>query len=272
MTDVKGKVVALTGAASGIGRALALVLVEKGAEVAISDVDEVGLAATLGLVSDKSKVSTHVLDVRDKAAWARYAAAVEAQHGGADVVINNAGVAIKASVEQISYEDFEFVMSVNFWGVVYGTKTFIPLFRKRGGGHVVNISSINGMVPFALQAPYNASKYAVLGFNETLMQELAGEPIKVTSVHPGGIRTNIARKARHVSADEAKFFDTIARTTSESAAEQIVRGIERNRQRVYVGTDAKIMAASKRILPAFTVNLFGRVSNNWRKRPPAGRT
>ena len=232
MTDVKGKVVALTGAGSGIGRALAVVLVRRGAEVAISDIDEDGLAGTLALLGGQSKVSSHVLDVRDREAWSRYAAAVEAGHGGADVVINNAGVAVRASVEQISYEDFEFVMNVNFWGVVQGTKTFIPLFRKRGGGHIVNISSINGLVPFPLQAPYNASKYAVLGFNETLMQELAEETIRVTSVHPGGIRTNIAPSGRHVSAEDAAFFDKIARTSSEEAAEQIVRGIGRDRERV----------------------------------------
>ena len=273
MTDVKGKVVALTGAGSGIGRALAQVLVQRGAEVAISDVDQKGLAGTLALLDGRGKVSSHVLDVRDRKAWERYAAAVVAQHGGADIVINNAGVAIRASVEDISYEDFEFVMSVNFWGVVQGTKTFIPLFRKRGAGHIVNISSINGLVPFPMQAPYNASKFAVLGFNETLMQELAGEPIRVTSVHPGGIRTNIARSGRHVSAEDAAVFESIARTSSEEAAEQIVRGIERDRERVYVGADAKIMAASKRLLPAFTVSLFGRVSNSWSKRArEAGRT
>jgi NAD(P)-dependent dehydrogenase (short-subunit alcohol dehydrogenase family) len=275
MTKVRSKVVAVTGAASGIGRALALALVGKGAEVAISDVDEVGLAETEKLLAGKGKVTSHVLDVRDREAWARYAAAVEGQHGGADIIINNAGVAVRASVEEISYEDFEFVMDVNFWGVVYGTKTFLPLFRRRGAGHIVNISSINGLVPFALQSPYNASKFGVLGFNETLMQELAEDPIRVTSVHPGGIRTNIARRGRNVSEEQAAFFDTIARTSADEAAAQIVRGIEADRQRVYVGADAKLMATAKRLVPAFTVNLFGRVSRGWANKAalrPAGRT
>ena len=274
MTKVKGKVVAITGAGSGIGRALALSLVQKGATVAISDVDEAGLSETASLLTGKGRVSTHVLDVRDREAWAAYAAAVEGEHGGADVIINNAGVAVRASIEDISYEDFEFVMNVNFWGVVYGTKTFLPLFRRRGAGHVVNISSINGLVPFALQSPYNASKYGVLGFNETLMQELAGSPIRVTSVHPGGIRTNIAKSGRHVTAEQAAFFDTIARTSADEAALQIVQGIECDRQRVYVGADAKVMQTAKRLLPAFTVNLFGKVSLGWAEKAlkPAGRT
>lgn len=274
MTKVNGKVVAITGAGSGIGRALALALVQKGAAVAISDVDEAGLSETTGLLAGKGRVSSHVLDVRDRGAWAAYAAAVEGEHGGADVIINNAGVAVRASIEEISYEDFEFVMNVNFWGVVYGTKTFLPLFRRRGGGHVVNVSSINGLVPFALQSPYNASKYGVLGFNETLMQELAGSPIRVTSVHPGGIRTNIARRGRHVTAEQAAFFDTLARTTADEAAQQIVHGIEADRQRVYVGADAKVMQTAKRLLPAFTVNLFGKVSLGWAEKAlkPAGRT
>lgn len=273
MTDLRGKVVVVTGAGSGIGRALAQALVGRGAEVAISDVNEQALAETRGLLGSAGRVSSERLDVRDRAAFQRYAERVEAEHGGADVLINNAGVALRAPIEQIAIEDFEFVMNVNFWGVVYGTKAFLPLMRKRGAGHVVNISSINGMVPFANQSPYNSSKYAVLGFSETLMQELYGQPIRVTCVHPGGIRTNIVRNAaeRGLNEDDAKSFDRIARTSSESAAEQILRGIERDRERVYVGLDAKLMAASKRLAPALTVNAAGKFTSRVIKRA-AGRT
>jgi NAD(P)-dependent dehydrogenase (short-subunit alcohol dehydrogenase family) len=261
MTDLRGKVVVVTGAGSGIGRALTVALLGRGAEVAYSDVNEAGLSETKALVAGKGRSSSHLLDVSKREQWAAHAQAVEAEHGGADVVINNAGIAISKSFESLPIEEFELVMNINFWGVIYGSKTFLPHFRKRGAGHIVNISSINGMVPFAFQTPYNCSKYAVLGFSETMMQELRGEPIHITSVHPGGIRTNIARSAIGADPKIAEGFDRIARTTPESAAEQILTGVEKNKERVYVGVDAKIMSASKRIAPALTVNLFGRASS-----------
>jgi NAD(P)-dependent dehydrogenase (short-subunit alcohol dehydrogenase family) len=263
MTALRGKVVVVTGAGSGIGRALAEELVARGATVAISDWDARGLDETVARIGTRGAVSAHVLDVSKRDQWASYAAQVEVAHGPAHVVINNAGVAVRASVEAISYEDFELVMNVNFWGVVHGTKTFLPHFRKHGVGHVVNISSLNGMVPFANQAPYNCSKYAVLGFSETLMQELRGSGIQVTVVHPGGIKTNIARNGRGLTEGDAKAFDKIARTTAESAAKQILNGVEQDRERVYVGADAKLIALSKRLLPALTVQLAGRATVNF---------
>jgi NAD(P)-dependent dehydrogenase (short-subunit alcohol dehydrogenase family) len=262
MTKIAGSVVAVTGAGSGIGRALSTALVARGAHVALSDVDEAGLSATVANLRGSGRVTSHVVDVRKRAEVARYAAEVEAEHGGADVIINNAGLAVRASVEDMSYEDFALVIDVNLWGVVHGTKEFLPLFRRRGGGHVVNISSINAMVPFAKNGPYNAAKYAVLGFSETLMQELRGEPIRVTCVHPGGIKTNIARNGRGVSAAEAAFFDRVAMTSPGAAAETILRGVERDRARVYIGADAMLMAAAKRIAPDLAVKVSGLVSSN----------
>ncbi|HEX4449062.1 MAG TPA: SDR family oxidoreductase [Polyangiaceae bacterium] len=270
MTDLRDKVVAVTGAASGIGRALAIDLVGRGAHVALSDVDEKGLAQTVESCASKSasksggrlKVTQHKVDVRDRAAVERYAAEVEAQHGGADAIINNAGITVRDSIEHMSHESFARVIDVNFWGVVYGTKAFFPLLRKRPSGHIVNISSINAMVPFTKNGPYNASKYAVLGFSETLMQELRGEPIKVTCVHPGGIRTNIARNGEGYSAAEAAAFDKIAMTSAEGAARTILDGMEHNRERVYVGLDSKFMAAAKRLVPASTVHVAGRASED----------
>jgi NAD(P)-dependent dehydrogenase (short-subunit alcohol dehydrogenase family) len=262
MTKLAGKVVAVTGAGSGIGRALAVELIARGADVALSDVNEVGLAETMALLRGTGRATSHTVDVRDRAAVARYAAEVEAEHGGADVIINNAGLAVRASIEAMSYEDFALVIDVNLWGVVHGTKEFLPLFRKRGAGHIVNISSINAMVPFAKNGPYNAAKYAVLGFSETLMQELRGEPIRVTCVHPGGIKTNIARNGRGVSEAEAKFFERIAMTSPRKAAQTILRGVERDQERVYIGADALVMAAAKRLAPDLAVKLSGRASSN----------
>ncbi|HEX2677920.1 MAG TPA: SDR family oxidoreductase, partial [Polyangiales bacterium] len=235
MTTLQGKVAAVTGAGSGIGRALVVELVARGAHVAASDVDERGLRETAELARGETKVTTHRVDVRDRHAVERYAADVKAEHGGADVIINNAGVAVRASIAEISYEDFAFVLDVNLWGVVYGTKAFLPLFEERGAGHIVNISSVNGMVPFTKNSPYNVSKYGVLGFSETLMQEYRDRPIRTTVVHPGGIRTNIVRNARHAVPGEAETFDRIAMTSPAQAAKVILNGVEKNRERVYVG-------------------------------------
>jgi len=262
MTDLAGKVVAVTGAASGIGRALAQELVALGAHVAASDNDEAGLRETAALLSGSTKVTTHVVDVRDRSAVERYAADVRAQHGGADAIINNAGVSVRGSMEQVSYEDIEFVLAVNLWGVIYGTKAFLPLFRERGAGHIVNVSSINAFVPFAKNGPYNMSKYAVHGLNETLMQELRGDTIRVTSVHPGGIKTKIAHNARHVSEREAEMFVKVAMTSAESCAKTILRAVAKNQERVFVGLDAKMMAIAKRAIPALAVRAAGVVTSD----------
>ncbi len=261
MTKVNNKVVAVTGAASGIGRALAVRLAAKGASLALSDINEAGLRETAELLRDaKGKVTTHVVDVRSRDAVYAYATEAEYQHGCVDVIINNAGLSVWSTIEEISYEDFELVLNVNLWGVIYGTKAFLPLLRRRPEGHIVNISSINAMVPFAKNGPYNISKYAVLGLCETLVQELQGEPIHVTCVHPGGIQTNIAHAAKGVTEAEAAFFGRIARTSADKAAKTIISGIEGNKERVYVGLDAKAMATAKRLMPALTVKVFGKLS------------
>jgi short-subunit dehydrogenase len=203
-----------------------------------------------------------VVDVRDREALQRYAADAELVHGGGDAIINNAGLTARAGIEQVSDEHFERIIGVNLWGVINGTRAFLPLLRKRPEGHVVNISSINGIVPFANNGPYNVSKYGVLGFTETLMQELPGQPIHVTCVHPGGIRTGIVRNAIGSTAEEVELFDRIAMTSADQAAETILRGVERNKQRVYVGVDAKLLALAKRLMPATTVRLVGALSKN----------
>ncbi|MFT3924923.1 MAG: SDR family NAD(P)-dependent oxidoreductase [Myxococcales bacterium] len=266
MTRLAGKVFAVTGAASGIGRALAVELAKRGAHVALSDVDQAGLAETLGMLRGPGQRSSHVVDVSDRASVERYAQEVSSQHGGADGIINNAGVTARASLEEISYEDFEFVINVNLWGVIYGVKSFLPLFRQRGAGHIVNISSINAMVPFALNGPYNISKYGVLGLSETLMQELEGSAIRTTCVHPGGIKTNIVRNSRGASKGDAKMFDRIARTSAAQAANVILDGVERNKRRVYVGADSKLMAVAKRAVPSLMVDLAGAATRQQMRR------
>jgi NAD(P)-dependent dehydrogenase (short-subunit alcohol dehydrogenase family) len=257
MTKIAGKVVAVTGASSGIGRALGIALVQRGAHVALSDVNAAGLAETASLVKGTTKVTTHVVDVRDWDAMQKHAADVEQAHGGADIIINNAGLTVRDTIESMPYADFKLVMDVNLWGVVHGTKAFFPLFRKRGAGHFVNISSINGIVPFHQNGPYNMSKYAVYGLNETLMQELQGDTIKITSVHPGGVRTNIAHSAKGMPAEVAAQFDKMALTSAAKAADIILNGVEKNRQRVFVGVDAKVLAIMKRVMPAWTVKFMG---------------
>ncbi len=260
MTAIADKVVAVTGAASGIGRALAVELSKRGAQLALADVNAAGLRETADLCNAGVQLTTHVVDVRDRSAVERYAAQAAEAHGGVDVVINNAGLTVRAGIEEISYEQFELVLGVNLWGVIYGARAFLPLLRKRPEGHIVNISSINGMVPFAKNGPYNISKYGVLAFSETLMQELRGQSVRVTCVHPGGIRTNIVRNAQGSTPDEVAMFDRIAGTSAERAAKTILRGVERNKQRVYIGADAKLLALAKRLLPSTTVSVVGRAS------------
>ena len=261
MKDVRGRVAAITGAGSGIGRALSVELARGGAHVAISDVDEAGLADTARACEGHGvKVTSLVVDVADRAAVEAWAEQVVAEHGRVNLIVNNAGVALSATVESMSYEDLEWLMGVNFWGVVHGTKAFLPHLKAAGEGHVVNISSVFGLVSIPTQSAYNAAKFAVRGFTDSLRIELEAERcgVSATTVHPGGIRTNIARNARidpstaSVAGDPERArdeFDKVARTTPEAAAEQILAAVQRNRRRALIGPDAVMFDAVSR-LPA----------------------
>jgi hypothetical protein len=250
MRTLDGKVVVITGAGSGIGRALALRAAGMGAVLALSDWDEVGLVETAQraqVVSGRG-VRTDKLDVRDRAAMHAYAVSVREELGGVNVLVNNAGVALHGDFEEVSYDDFEWVMDVDFWGVVQGTKEFLPHLIDSGDGHLVNISSLFGLLGMPGQTAYNAAKFAVRGFTEALRQEMlvARHPVQVTCVHPGGIRTAIARNARatasHDQQQVAKHFDTkLARRTPERAAEIIIDGVLANKPRIVVGADAKAL-------------------------------
>jgi NAD(P)-dependent dehydrogenase (short-subunit alcohol dehydrogenase family) len=260
LRELRGRVAVVTGAASGIGRALAFELARKGAELALSDVDEVGLAEThrasegLG-----ARVSSERVDVADRAAVERHADFVAGQHGRANLVINNAGVGLGAAIADMTYEDLEWVFGIDFWGVVHGTKAFLPLLRRSGEGHIVNVSSVFGLIAVPGQGAYTAAKFAVRGFTECLRQELEleGANVSATCVHPGGIKTNIARKARvrerpgAPSREEMNArFDAVARTSPEAAARAILRGVARNARRVLIGPDARAIDALQRLAPA----------------------
>jgi NADP-dependent 3-hydroxy acid dehydrogenase YdfG len=257
MKTLDGKVVVITGAGSGIGRELARRAATLGADLALTDWDEVGLMETAALVEPRAgrEVRTDKLDVRDRAAMASYAASVADELGRVNVVVNNAGVALHGDFEEVAYDDFEWIMDVDFWGVVQGTKEFLPHLIASGDGHVVNISSLFGLLGMPGQTAYNAAKFAVRGFTEALRQEMliAGHPVKVTCVHPGGIKTAIARNARttasHEQSEIARHFDTkLARTTPARAAEVILDGVLADKPRVVVGADAKALDLMVRVV------------------------
>jgi len=268
LTNFSGRVAAITGAASGIGRALAEELARRGAHLALADIDEKGLAATADRCAGRGvKVSTRVLDVADRSAVFAWADEVIAEHGRADLVVNNAGVALGATVEAMSYEDFEWLMGINFWGVVHGTKAFLPFMRRAGSGHIVNVSSVFGLVSIPTQSAYNASKFAVRGFTDALRLELdiAGSGVSCTTVHPGGVKTAIARRAR-VDASVAELvggdpdaartqFDRLLFTRPERAARQILRAVARDQRRVLVGPDAKVFDLLSRLPAGVTQRL-----------------
>jgi NAD(P)-dependent dehydrogenase (short-subunit alcohol dehydrogenase family) len=255
MTDIKGKVAVVTGAGSGIGRALAYDLARRGAKVAISDVDETGLAVTAKQVQViGADVHSRRLDVTDRAAVLAYADDIVAEFGTVNIVINNAGIAFTGDVEKMSFEQIERVMDVDFWGVVNGTKAFLPHLIASGDGHVVNISSLFGLLSMPGQSAYNAAKFAVRGFTEALREEMLinGHAVRVTCVHPGGIKTAIARNAGAVDGEDtaalASFFDQkLARVSPESAAKSILRAVIGNRPRAVVGWDAKFLDVLVRI-------------------------
>lgn len=255
MKNFNDKVTVITGAGSGIGRALACELAGRGARLALSDVNSVAVADTAASCEKLgAQAKGYVLDVADRAAVQAHAQEVVADFGRVNLVVNNAGVALMATVEEMSYDDLDWIVGINFWGVVNGTKAFLPHLIASGEGHLVNISSVFGLVGVPTQSAYNATKFAVRGFTESLRQEMLIQrrPVGVTCVHPGGIRTNIARDARSsddVSSDKkAADFARIARTTPEDAAKAIVRGVERNRARILIGVDAHLIDAAPRIL------------------------
>jgi short-subunit dehydrogenase len=261
MKSFQGKVAAITGAGSGIGRALALTLAQDHCDLALSDINEAAVAETAERATKYgARVTYRRVDVADRTAVHAWADASAAEHGKVNLIFNNAGVALGSTLEGVAYEDFEWIMNINFWGVVYGTKAFLPHLRASGEGHVVNISSVFGLVSVPSQGAYNASKFAVRGFTEALRQELdmGDGTVSATCVHPGGIRTNIAKHGRIASnldgfvdggaeasrANLEKLFITSAR----DAAKAILRAVKHNKRRVLVGPDAYAIDMASRLM------------------------
>jgi NAD(P)-dependent dehydrogenase (short-subunit alcohol dehydrogenase family) len=260
MKSIDDKVVVITGAGSGIGRALAVHCAERGARLALSDLREPELADTRRLAEAKgARVFTRALDVSDSAAQHAFAEAVQEALGPADVLINNAGVSLSETVERMRPEDFAWVMDVNFWGVVHGTSAFLGQLKSRPEAHIVNLSSLFGLIGAPTQAAYNASKFAVRGYSESLRQELSSTPVRVTCVHPGGVRTNIVRFGKHYTSEtgrpidlerQAARFDRAARTSPEDAARQIIEAVLQRSPRLLIGRDARVLDLVQRLLPA----------------------
>jgi short-subunit dehydrogenase len=259
--NLQGSAAAVTGAASGIGRALALEFAARGCDLALADVDEPGLESVSKDIatSHGRRVTTQRVDVGDPKQIENFAQTAVANFPNLNILVNNAGVALRGDFDEYDQSQMEWLMGINFWGVVRGTRAFLPHLKRQPLAHIVNISSIFGIVAPAGQSAYCSAKFAVRGFSESLRHELAmsKSSVRLTVVHPGGIATNIARRApagthlrNPMSAEEVgDRFAKVARTSPQVAAQRIIRGIERNEPRVLIGADAKLMEIVQRLRP-----------------------
>ena len=261
MTAIRGAAAALTGAASGIGRALALELAARGCDLALADRDEAGLQATAAEINrlHSQKVTAHRVDVSEPGQIEDFAQAAVAGHPGLNIVVNNAGVALLGQFNEIDQAQMDWLMNINFWGVVHATRAFLPHLARQREAHIVNLSSIFGIVAPPGQTAYAAAKFAVRGFSEALRHELqmAASPVRLSVVHPGGVATNIVRNSRAGTgvtdntrrAQTIERFDAIAKTTPTAAALRIIHGIEKNQPRILIGNDARFMDLLQRFRP-----------------------
>ena len=266
------KIAAVTGAGSGIGQALAINLAQAGCDLALADINQTGLDETIELLKPYNvKVTERVLDVSDKQAVFDWADRVVNDHQSVNYIFNNAGVALSGTVAATSIEDYQWIMGINFWGVVYGTKAFLPYLEKSGDGHIVNTSSISGITAQPLMSGYNASKFAIRGFTEALRQdlEITNSCVTATSIHPGGIKTNIAKSSRmNKSVEEVTGIDrehSIAEFeklfihTADTAAKVILKGVSKNKRRVLIGADARFFDFMARVFPSKYQWLFTKI-------------
>jgi len=264
MKNLRNKTAVVTGAASGIGRALAIGLAREGCHLALADLNQPGLAESAAMAAAfGNRVTIHSLDVSGRAAVYAFAEDVIRAHGDVDLVLNNAGVELVATIEEIEYDDFEWVMNINFWGMVYGTKAFLPHLKSHES-HVVNISSMFGLCTAPMQSAYSCSKFAIRAFSEALGQELAGTPVRVSSVYPGGIRTAILEQARIKSSERfagnqarlRRRFTRYALTEPERTAGHIIAGIKKNKRRILIGPDARAFDLIQRLFPSGYQNIL----------------
>ena len=261
MTEIRGAAAAVTGAAGGIGRALALELAARGCDLALADRDEAGLRAVAAEIAKAGprKVTVHRVDVGEPAEIAGFAQAAISAHPGLNIVVNNAGVALLGQFTEIDQAQFDWLMNINFWGVVHSTRAFLPHLSRQSAAHIVNLSSIFGIIAPPGQTAYAAAKFAVRGFSESLRHELqtANSPVRLTVVHPGGVATNIARNSRTGTgvtdnaqrAEAIERFDKVAKTTPQAAALRIIQGIEKNKPRILIGHDARMIDILQRLRP-----------------------
>jgi NAD(P)-dependent dehydrogenase (short-subunit alcohol dehydrogenase family) len=255
---LSGGVAVVTGAGSGIGRALAQQLAAAGSALAIADVDEKGLSETAAsLATKQAALSTHVLDVSEEASVRGFAEDVARRHGRVTLLINNAGVALHGTFEELSLDDLRWLMGINFWGVVYGVTYFLPILKQQPRAHIVNLSSVFGMIAPPGQSAYSASKFAVRGFTEAVRHELGGTSVSVSCVHPGGIHTPIAKRARlgaHASESKRQaaidYFEKVTPTSPEAAAARILKGVLKSEPRILIGKDARQIDIVQRLRPA----------------------
>lgn len=273
MSSFSGRVCVVTGAGSGIGRALALGLARRGARLALSDVNEAGLAETKSLAEGLgAEVHTAKLDVSDREAFTAYADEVVAHFGVVNQIYNNAGIAFNRSILESEWEDYERVWSINLWGVLHGTKIFLPHLIASGEGHVINISSLNGVMAQANMSHYCGAKFAVRGITETLRLELleSGAPVHALSVHPGGIKTSIATNATIAAQErgeeitakeialEKAYNEKLLKMSPDAAAEVILKAVEKNKPRIMVGNDAKALDLLIRLTPSHSLSLISK--------------
>lgn len=279
MTAIPGSAVAITGAASGIGRALAIELAGRGADLALADRDEAGLQTVAAEITGtaRRKISLHRVDVGDREAIATFAREAISAHPALNIVINNAGVALLGQFHEIDQAQMEWLFDINFWGVVHSTRAFLPHLASQPAAHIVNVSSIFGIIAPPGNTAYAASKFAVRGFSESLRHELqaAKSPVRVSVVHPGGIKTNIVRNSRSGSvittdnerrAQSIERFDAITQTSAKDAALRIIKGIEKNELRILIGSDARFMDIVQRFRPATYWNVMAKRIEKMAKR------
>jgi len=274
MKDFKNKICVVTGAGSGIGAACAQALAAEGAYVVMTDIRSNMLETVhKKIVEAGGRGETHIVDVSDRDAMFALADKVDKAHGGADLILNNAGVAHSATVAEMTMDNFNWIMDIDFWGVVYGTQAFLPHFLKRGSGHVANVSSIFGLIGVPTQSAYNAAKYGVLGFSEALRHEMVEHNVGVTAIHPGGINTNIVRHARMSQGPNAEAeheqaiikFQELTMTQPDKAAQIILKAIRKNKARVLVGPDAVFVDFIRRLAPVKYLSLLPFLKNVGKK-------